>query len=111
MPEVLAATDVFVLPSLGESFGQVIIEAMAMARPVVSTPVGIAPEALDDGTGVLAADTQPEDLEAALRRALGLRSEWPAIGRRARARALEFTAPKMVEHYETYYQELLQPRS
>jgi glycosyltransferase involved in cell wall biosynthesis len=107
MPDLLAATDVFLHPSLSESFGQVIIEAMAMARPVVSTPVGIAPEVLGDGNGVLAVDARAESLEAALRRALDLRREWPEMGRRARARALGFTAPKMVHRYEDFYKRLL----
>ena len=34
IPDVLAAVDVFVHPAIAESFGMVIVEAMAMARPV-----------------------------------------------------------------------------
>ena len=49
VPDVLAAVDVFVHPAVAESFGMVIVEAMAMARPVLSTPVGIAPEVISAG--------------------------------------------------------------
>ena len=39
-----SACDVFVFPSLHESFGLPVIEAMACGKPVVTTPTGIAPE-------------------------------------------------------------------
>lgn len=42
--------DIFVLPSLGECYGQVIAEAMACGLPVVATRVGAIPELVIDGT-------------------------------------------------------------
>ena len=45
----LRAADVLVLPSAYESYGLVITEALASGLPVVSSPVGIAPEAVADG--------------------------------------------------------------
>jgi glycosyltransferase involved in cell wall biosynthesis len=54
IPELLPQFDVFVLPSLYEGFGIAILEAMAAARPVVTTRVGGIPEFLENGnTGVL----------------------------------------------------------
>ncbi|MBM4402397.1 MAG: glycosyltransferase family 4 protein [Candidatus Cloacimonetes bacterium] len=49
IPEILAATDIFVLPSLEEPFGRVLIEAMAMKVPVVASNVGGIPEIVDAG--------------------------------------------------------------
>jgi UDP-glucose:(heptosyl)LPS alpha-1,3-glucosyltransferase len=45
----LRASDVFVLPSAYESYGLVIMEALASGLPVVATSVGVVPEVLVDG--------------------------------------------------------------
>jgi len=44
MPELYALADVFVLPSLSESFPNVVLEAMAMRKPTITTKVGVIPE-------------------------------------------------------------------
>lgn len=104
IPELLAAFDVFVHPAVAESFGMVIVEAMAMARPVVSTPVGIAPEVISPGlTGVLCASSGSESLAEGLRRVMALRAEWPAIGSAARRRVESFTAVSMAARYQQLY--------
>ncbi len=52
--DILALCDLFVLPSLSEHFGRVLIEAMAMAKAVVATDAGGVPEIVIDGeTGLL----------------------------------------------------------
>ena len=67
---VMAAADVVVCPSRFESLGMVLIEAMAMARPVVSTNRGGPMETIVDGeTGYL---VPPEDPAALAERVLSL---------------------------------------
>jgi len=108
---VLAATDLFVHPALAESFGMVVVEAMAAGLPVVSTPVGIAPDLVADGeSGLLAADGSPEALASALRRALELQSRWPDMGAEAQRRAQRFRARDMVAQYEELYLHLVNGR-
>jgi len=54
IPQCLAAMDVFVLASVLEPFGLVLVEAMMMERPVVATRVGGIPEVVQEGvTGYL----------------------------------------------------------
>lgn len=48
MPEVYKGSDLFVLPSENETFGQVFIEAMSCGVPVIGTKVGGIPEIISD---------------------------------------------------------------
>lgn len=51
---VLAAMDVFVLPSLYDTLPSIVIEAMALSKPVVATRVGGVPEQVKEGvSGIL----------------------------------------------------------
>lgn len=64
---ILAASDLLVFPSLEpEGFGRPIIEAMAMARPVVATDVGPSREILGPDAGCLV-EPRPEHMARALR--------------------------------------------
>lgn len=49
IPKYMANADIFVLPSLSESFGIVNLEAMACGLPIVATRVGGLPEIIEDG--------------------------------------------------------------
>ncbi|NWF72436.1 MAG: glycosyltransferase family 4 protein [Nitrospirae bacterium] len=69
--EMLALAEVFVLPSHGEHFGRVLIEAMAMGKAVVATDAGGVPEIVKHGeTGWLVAPGQPDGLAEAVRQLL-----------------------------------------
>ena len=63
VPEIISCGDLFVLPSVNEGFGVVLLEAMAMRCPIVATNVGGVPEVVLDGeTGVLVPLKDPVQL-------------------------------------------------
>ena len=108
IPEVLAAFDVFVHPALAESFGLALIEAMAMRRPVVATPVGIAGDVLEDGVnGIRIGGTDVDSIIEAMSRALEWRDRWPQLGAEARRRVLKFTPERWIEAHERLYERRL----
>jgi len=64
----LAAADMLVLPSVYESSGLVILEALASGLPVVSTRVGVAPEIVSDGVNGYLVDREPVEVGDRLER-------------------------------------------
>lgn len=88
--KVIRNADVVINPSLSETFGMSLVEAMASGVPVVATRVGGMPEIVEDGeTGYLV----PPEHPAALARAIGDLLSDPAKRRRmgvaGRRRALD----------------------
>lgn len=102
--DVLAAADVFVLPSRWEGNPLSVMEAMAAGRPIVATAVGCLPEIVPPGAGRLVTPGDDGALAAALRELatdLGLaRAMGAAAARVARAR---FDAATMARSYEELY--------
>jgi glycosyltransferase involved in cell wall biosynthesis len=107
--DYVALFDLFVLPSLGEHFGRVLLEAMAMAKPVVATRAGGVPEIVLDGqTGLLVPPADPAALAAAIVALVqdGARAE--RMGAAGRRRVVsEFSLARHVEAVEAVYRELL----
>jgi glycosyltransferase involved in cell wall biosynthesis len=87
---VLAATDIFCLPSHTEGFPLSILEAMSSGVAVVATTVGDLPEMLADGNaGILVPPHDSVALAAAVERLVSDPVERARLGRAARARAVE----------------------
>jgi glycosyltransferase involved in cell wall biosynthesis len=110
IPQLLAACDIFVLPSLYEGSSLAVLEAMAAKRPVVSSAIGGTDELIDNGAdGLLVEPGDAAGLARALRRLLddaGLRK---AFAQRARERVeRDFTPTAMTQRLEAIYEELLQ---
>ncbi|MGQ9819247.1 MAG: glycosyltransferase family 4 protein [Candidatus Kapaibacteriales bacterium] len=69
IPQIIKSLDVFVLPSNSETFGLVLIEAMASAIPIIATNSGGVPEIITDGVdGLLFEPFDSEHLAQLLRR-------------------------------------------
>lgn len=107
IPDVLAALDLFVLPSEEEALGTAILEAMAMGVAVAATDVGGIPEALGDA-GVLFAASATPPIESALRELLADPEHRADLARRGRKRVVtEFSQELMVRRIENIYRDLL----
>jgi glycosyltransferase involved in cell wall biosynthesis len=107
--DLLAACDVFILPSRREGLGVAALEAMAAGRPVVATRVGgLAEAVVHERTGLLVPPEDPAGLAQALARVLrdpALRARLAAGGP---ARIAEgFRADDLVNAYEALYFEVL----
>lgn len=75
VPEIISCSDLFVLPSINEGFGVVLLEAMATNCPVVATNVGGVPGVVLDGeTGILVPPRDPVQLARGIIRLLKDRS-------------------------------------
>lgn len=89
-PNILAAMDVFCLPSYREGMPRTIIEAMMMGKPVVATHIrGAREEVVDGVTGLLVPTRAPVALTVALRRCLMEPEVAFRMGQAGRHRALE----------------------
>jgi glycosyltransferase involved in cell wall biosynthesis len=100
-PKVFAAIDVFVMPSTFEGGPTTVLEAMAMARPVVASNVGMVPEVIADGTsGLIVPPADPTAMGSALTRLLADDALRASLGRRAHEHAVAtFSIEHMVEAY------------
>ncbi|HTY37241.1 MAG TPA: glycosyltransferase family 4 protein [Bacteroidota bacterium] len=89
VPQFMAAIDVFVMPSYSETFGLVLIEAMAMQKPVIATSAGGVPEIVEDGKdGLLVPPRDEKALAEAIDLLLSDSSLRKALSARARLEAL-----------------------
>jgi glycosyltransferase involved in cell wall biosynthesis len=109
MSEVLKALDIFVMPSYQENFANILLEAMAMQLPIVSTNSGGTPEILDYGKcGLLVPPRQSEPLAEAVLSYLRDSELKNKMACAARKRAEQVYALEVVldQLEELYYQSL-----
>jgi glycosyltransferase involved in cell wall biosynthesis len=103
--DILAAGDLFVMPSLSEGLPLALVEAMSFGLPVVVSGVGGIPEVVTDGVdGLLVPPSDSTALAAALRTLLGDPALRRRLGTAARARALrDYAITTMADRYERLY--------
>jgi glycosyltransferase involved in cell wall biosynthesis len=96
---------VVVVPSLGEGFGMVALEAMERSRPVIASAVGGLPEIVADGeTGLVVPSGDAEALAEAIVALAGDPERAARMGAAGRERALaEFTPERSARRIEELY--------
>lgn len=109
VPELLAALDVFALPSYSESFGIAIAESLLTGTPVVATDVGGIPEVIGrGGYARLVPPGDPSALAEAIQWMIDHPGEAQAQARQGRAFVhRKFSLEVVVEQQHAIYQQLL----
>jgi len=106
--ELINLANIFVLPSLYETFGLAVVEAMACGKPVIATNIHGLPEVVGD-CGLLVTPKDVDGLRSAIMLLLEDESYARQLGRKARARALQnFHWDKIAEKYEGFYKKVLE---
>jgi glycosyltransferase involved in cell wall biosynthesis len=113
IPDLLASTDVLVVPSLcEEAFPFTALEGLAAGRPVVASAVGGLPEIVRDGeTGLLVAKGDASALVDATLRLLRNPALAHRLGRAGSAFAARFTVDTHVEEVTELYEEIAANRA
>lgn len=109
IPDLMAAFDILVVPSINEGMGRVILEAGAAGVPVVASRVGGIPDVVDDGeTGLLVAPRSPDELARAALALVHSPERRHLMGAAARAKIVpHYSLQHMVQRIEAIYEELL----
>jgi L-malate glycosyltransferase len=108
VPDLLAASDFFVLPSLTEGFPLSVLEAMSHGLPTVATDVGGIPELVTHGEhGLLVPVKSPDALADAMQALVEDADLRSRLGAAARKRVTEeFSFDEMARKYERLYYSL-----
>lgn len=109
IPDILAALDLVVQPSLEEGLPVSLIEAMALGRPIVASAVSGIPELVQHGrNGLLVPAGDSNALAGSILALLADPERRVRMGRAAQARALaEFSIERMARQYEAVWSGLL----
>jgi glycosyltransferase involved in cell wall biosynthesis len=108
IPEIMHILDVFVLPSLNEGMGRVLVEAMAAGKPIVASRVGGIMDLVRDGVnGILVEPGNVDALRNAVKRLLGDKDLRDRMGSKGQTMAPQFGVEEMVQRIDALYGSLL----
>jgi glycogen(starch) synthase len=107
--DLLAATDVFALPSRIDSFGIVYLEAWAYGKPVIGARAGGVPDVINDGVdGLLVPFGDVPELAAAIKTLLSDPSRARTMGQRGQAKVeTRYTWNHIYSRLRTIYEQLI----
>ena len=106
--EILPVFDLFVLPSLNEGMGRVLVEAMAAGRPIVASRTGGVPDLVKDGkNGLLVPPGDVPALAEAVMYMIKHPDQAGKMGECGRKMCPEFSRESMVDKLDSLYKDLL----
>jgi glycosyltransferase involved in cell wall biosynthesis len=109
VPDLLAAVDLFVLPSLWEGLSVALLEAMAAGKPIVATAVSGTVQAMTHGqTGLVVPPRDSQALANAIVQLLSKPAQAQAMGRAAKQHVtINYSAQKQANEHLALYRQLL----
>jgi glycosyltransferase involved in cell wall biosynthesis len=107
--EILSLFDILVLPSLNEGMGKVLIEGMALGKPIVASSVGGIIDLVKNGdNGILVPPKDSDALEEAILKLIRNKNLAQKLGKNGKARVYpEYDTFVMVRQIEDLYEDLL----
>ena len=108
IPQLLAASDIFVSSSHWEGLPVALLEAMMAGLPIVATAVGDIPKVVTPEAGIIVPPRQPDCLAEAIYDLVSTPEKARAMGNAARARALqEYSLDTWMKRQAVVYRETL----
>ncbi len=106
--EIIPVFDLFVLPSLNEGMGRVLVEAMALGKPVVGSDTGGIPDLIKQNeTGLLVPPGDEEKLAEAIIDILGNPDKAEQMGSKGKVHCEDFSETAMVRKIDELYTDLM----
>ncbi|MCK4646185.1 MAG: glycosyltransferase family 4 protein [Candidatus Aminicenantes bacterium] len=106
--KIISIYDVFVLPSLNEGMGRVLVEAMALGKPIVASNIGGIPDLVSHGkNGFLVPPKDPRELANCIQILIEDEEKKAKMGKAGKEIVENFTKEKMVEKIAELYKELM----
>jgi len=111
MPDIMHMLDLFVLPSLNEGMGRVVVEAMSAGKPVIASRVGGIVDLVKHGeNGYLVTPGDIDELAHAIIDLLDNMDTAIEMGRKGKELCKEFSVEYMIEKIDILYRDLMKPK-
>ena len=106
--DVMATFDIFVLPSLNEGMGKVLVEAMAMGKPIIASNVGGIHDLITDGeNGLLVSPADHEAIADAILSLYRDSAKTKRLCEKGKAIAAGYSADAMIQKIDHLYDEVI----
>ena len=106
--KIISIYDIFVLPSLNEGMGRVLVEAMALGKPIVASNAGGIPDLVTHGkNGFLVPPKDPRELANYIQILLEDGEKREKMGMAGKDMVKNFSKEKMVGNIAELYKELM----